>query len=185
MSPAARDRDVRRTRMLGALVALGVVVLDQAAKAVVVARMPLRQRVALVEGFLDLTHLRNPGGVWSLGADLHGPLRTALFLLLPVVITGFALWYSWSLPATARVRQAAIALVVGGAIGNLIDRLVRNPPEVVDFVLAHWHEHYWPAFNLADSAICVGVGILLVASFGDDEDDDAPARGAAGPRSQA
>lgn len=175
-SPARTSREIRRTRLLGAVVALAVVAVDQATKAAVVAKLALRQRVTIVEGFLDLTHLRNPGGVWSVGADLHGPLRTALFLLLPAVITVFAIWYSWSLPAAARVRQAAIALVVGGAIGNLIDRLVRDPPQVVDFVLAHWHQRYWPAFNVADSAICVGVGILLVASFGDDDEDEEPAR---------
>ena len=135
--------------------------------------MQLRERVNVIPGLFDLTYVTNPGGVWSVGAGMAGPLRTAIFLALPLAITAFALWYSWSLPAHARVRQAAIALVVGGAIGNLLDRLFRKPPEVVDFLLAHWqNKHFWPAFNVADSAICVGVAILLIASFREDDDDE-------------
>ncbi len=166
--------DPARQRLLWRIAAISatVVALDQATKALVVARMALRERIAIVPGFFDLTYVTNPGGVWSVGADLAGPWRTAIFLALPAAITAFALMHAWSLPPGARVRQAAIALVVGGAVGNLIDRLFRTPPEVVDFVLLHYRRWAWPAFNVADMAICVGVGVLLVASFSDDADDD-------------
>jgi signal peptidase II len=165
--------ELRRSRLLGLAVVAAVLTADQLTKAWVVASLPQRARIVVVPGLFDLTHVTNPGGVWSVGAGLGGAFRTAVFLALPIAITAFAAWYSWSLPARARVRQAAIALVVGGALGNLADRLFRHPPEVVDFLLAHWRNHFWPAFNVADSAICVGVGILLGASFLEDEKDEA------------
>ena len=173
---------LRRSRLLALGVAIAVVVADQLSKAWVVSALSLRQRVRVIPGLFDLTHVTNPGGVWSVGANLGGPWRTAIFLILPIAITAFAVWYSRSLPANARIRQAAIALVVGGAIGNLLDRLFRKPPEVVDFLLAHWRDrHYWPAFNVADSAICVGVGILLVASFAEDDEEESPAAAPGSP----
>ena len=181
------SQELRRSRLLALVVAAGVVLVDQASKAWVVSALALRQRLRVVPGYFDLTHVTNPGGVWSVGSDLAGPWRTAIFLVLPIAITAFAVWYSRSLPTRARFRQAAIALVVGGAIGNLIDRLFRTPPEVVDFLLAHWRDQrYWPAFNIADSAICVGVGILLVASFAEDDEEEedgppAPSQAAAAP----
>lgn len=165
--------DRRRARILGVVVAGIVVLIDQATKAAIVASLALRERVAIVPGYFDLTYVTNPGGVWSVGAGMSPALRTAIFLAVPSAITLIAIWYSLSLPPKARWRQSAIALVVGGAIGNLLDRLFRNPPEVVDFLLAHWRDvKHWPAFNVADSAICVGVAILLVASFKDDADPD-------------
>jgi signal peptidase II len=165
--------ETKRARLFGLAVAAAVVVVDQLTKIAVVAKLPLRHRVEVIPGYFDLTHVTNPGGVWSVGADMPAALRILVFLALPVAITLFALKYSFSLPDGARVRQAAIALVVGGAVGNLIDRLFRTPPEVVDFLLAHWrNQHFWPAFNVADSAICVGVAVLLIASFKEDDEDE-------------
>jgi len=163
-----------RGRLIGALVAIAVIALDQGTKAIVESRLRLGEIVVIVEGFFDFTHARNLGGVWGVGGDLSPSVRTFVFLALPVVITAFAFWYSWTLPPNAKWRQFAIALVVGGAIGNLIDRLTHEPAAVVDFILVHWHEHYWPAFNIADSAICTGVAILLVGTFVDDEEMEAP-----------
>jgi signal peptidase II len=163
-----------RSRLAGALAVVVVILLDQAAKAVVERRLRLGEVLGVIDGFFDLTHARNLGGVWGLGGDLSPVVRTVVFLALPVVITGFAAWYSWSLPPGAAWRQLALALVVGGAVGNLVDRLTHHPPAVVDFILVHWHGHYWPAFNIADSAICTGVAILLVGTFVDDEEAEVP-----------
>ena len=163
-----------RGRVRGAIVAILVIALDPATKAVVESRLRLGEVVVIVEGLFDFTHARNLGGVGGVGGDLPPSVRTFVFLALPVIITAFAFWYSWTLPPDAKWRQLAIALVVGGAIGNLIDRLTHDPAAVVDFILVHWHEHYWPAFNIADSAICTGVAILLVATFVDDEEMEAP-----------
>lgn len=160
-----------RTRLAWAGMALVIVVLDQAAKLTIVANMELAQRHAVVPGLFDLTYLLNAGGVWGIGRDLSPAVRAAIFLALPVAITSLAAWYSLQLPASDRLRQGAIALVVGGAVGNLVDRVRLDPPAVIDFLLVHVREHYWPAFNLADSAICIGVTVLLVSTFLEDEPD--------------
>lgn len=164
---------MRKARVIALLVAGTVATVDQLTKMLVVSRLELRERVSVIPRYFDLTYVTNPGGVWSVGADLSPGLRTAVFLALPGIITVFAIWFSLSLPPRAWWRQAAIACVVGGAVGNLIDRLFRTPPEVVDFLLAHWRDQkHWPAFNVADAAICVGVAILLVASFTEDDEDE-------------
>ena len=98
-----------------------------------------------------------------------------MFLALPVAITAIAIHYAWSLPATDRLRHGAIALVIGGAIGNLIDRMRLDPPAVIDFLVFHWKSHYWPAFNIADSAICVGVAVLVISTFLEEPDRDSTA----------
>jgi signal peptidase II len=161
---------VTRARVVELLAALAVVAADQATKAWVVASIVGGERREVVRGFFELTHLLNPGGVWGVGRELPPGPRAAVFLLLPVIVTVLAVWHSWNLPAGARWRRAAIALVVGGATGNLIDRLRLEPPAVIDFLLFHLGSFTWPAFNVADSAICVGFGILLVSSFAADED---------------
>lgn len=163
-----------RARLVTASLALLVAAADQATKAMVAGRFDAGERLAIVPGFFDLTYLLNPGGVWGLGRDLPELPRTALFIALPIAITLFAAWYAWSLPACDRLRRVAIGMVVGGSVGNLVDRLRLDPPAVVDFLLFQIRGHYWPAFNLADSAICIGVAILLASSFlADDEDHGA------------
>jgi signal peptidase II len=150
---------------------LVVLAADQVVKSLVASRFRLGEVVPVVRGFFELTYALNAGGVWGLGNALPPGPRAAVFLILPVTITALAVWYAWTLPATERLRHVAIAMVVGGALGNLADRLLHSPPSVVDFLLFHVGKHYWPAFNVADSAICVGVGILMVATFLEEEDE--------------
>ena len=153
------------------LVVLGVLVLDQITKWLVVQHFQYQEIRTVVPGWFDLTYVLNSGGVWGLGRTLPGPARVAVFLALPSLITVLAVGYAISLPLRDRLRHACIALVIGGAIGNLIDRLRLG--EVIDFLSAHWqNKHYWPAFNLADSAICVGIAVLLVATLFEKEHED-------------
>lgn len=162
------------TRGWAGLAVLAIVLLDQITKALVVARFTLGERVAVIPGIFDLTYVLNPGGVWGLGREMAMLPRAIVFLALPVAITALAIAYAWSLSANDRLRHAAIALVIGGAIGNLIDRVRLDPPAVIDFLLLHFRDSYWPAFNVADSAICVGVAVLLVSSFFEEEDERRP-----------
>jgi signal peptidase II len=162
-------------RRLHLLVVLCVVAVDQATKLAVVASFGLNEARSVVPGFFDLTHVLNTGGVWGLGGDLPDVARTAIFLALPAAITLFAVWYSLSLAPEDRLKQYSIALVVGGAIGNLIDRLRLGV--VIDFLSFHVGDLYWPAFNVADSAICVGIGVLVVSTVLEGEeppDEEAP-----------
>lgn len=137
-----------------------VVALDQATKALLVRSLELHDYRPLVDGFLSLSHVHNRGaafGVLSNSSLPHQPLFLAGLSLAALLAIAY---YFVRLPATARLPRLALALVLGGAIGNLIDRLRLG--YVVDFIHVYWREHAWPDFNVADSAITVGVVLLIL-----------------------
>ena len=110
-----------------------------------------------------MTYAENPGAAWGMLRDLPGGFRHGFFVLVSLVAVGFMLWYYRKLRPDQRWMQVAIAFVLSGAVGNLVDRLFRG--YVVDFVQWHWWNRpdlYWPIFNLADSLIVVGVGMLML-----------------------
>ena len=86
-----------------------------------------------------------------------------LFTVVPVAAIVLIAVYAWRVPAAQTMTHVALALILGGAVGNLVDRLRLG--YVVDFVDVHWRGWHWPAFNVADSAICIGVGLLLLESL--------------------
>lgn len=152
-----------RGRSLYAIVALGVVILDHVTKWLAEARLDPYRSVVVIPGFFDLTLVRNPGGVFGLFRDLDPSVRSALFTLVPMLAVVLILVYAYKTPASHRLAQTALALILGGALGNLSDRLRFG--HVIDFLDVYVGEYHWPAFNLADSAICVGVGLLVVESL--------------------
>ncbi len=140
-----------------------VVAMDQAAKAWVQASFRLHESRPVIEGWFHLTYIRNPGAAFGLFADQDAVLRQALFLGVTAVALVAIGVMVHRLPTGRRAALAGLALVFGGAVGNLIDRLRWG--EVVDFLDVFWRTHHWPAFNLADSAITVGVAVLLFEEF--------------------
>ena len=148
------------TRRLELLVVAGVAVVDQVTKLLVVTELGLLQTVPIIPGLLNLTHVRNSGVAF-------GILNSADFALKPALMAVFALGalvgvglYATQLPLDHRWARAGLALILGGAAGNLVDRARQG--YVVDFVDAYWRGwHFW-AFNVADAAITVGVAILIV-----------------------
>jgi signal peptidase II len=140
--------------------ALAVLVLDQATKAVATARLEPRGSIAIVPGLFDLTYVRNQGAVFGLFRDLGSPWRSVLLTLVPAAAIAFVLGMARRTDDADRIGRAALALVLGGAVGNLIDRLRFG--SVVDFLDFHVRGHHWPAFNAADSAICVGIALLIL-----------------------
>lgn len=120
-------------------------------------------RPNVVNDYLDLTLLHNTGAAFSLLADAGGWQRMFFIVLSSVVSVMLIVWLA-RLPRKGRVLLAmAVALIVSGAIGNLYDRITLG--YVVDFLHFHYQEHYWPAFNVADTAICIGVALMLLDSF--------------------
>ena len=143
----------RRWLWLSAL----VVVLDQATKALAEWFLDPGQSLELLPVLaLNLTH--NRGAAFSLLADAGGWQR-GFFIVVTVAVVAFLIHWLGRLEAGERLAAIALALVIGGALGNLVDRIASG--EVVDFIDAHWRHWHWPAFNLADSAITVGVALLL------------------------
>jgi signal peptidase II len=140
-----------------------VVVLDQATKLLVDRVLALHESHQVVDGFLRLTYVRNRGAAFGILSDAELPYQSALFSLLSLAaLTAIAL-YAWRLPAESRLPKTALALIMGGAVGNLVDRMRLG--YVIDFVDAYVGPHHWPAFNVADSAISIGVALLIVDMF--------------------
>lgn len=139
-----------------------VVVLDQLTKWVIVDRFYEFQRLYVLP-FFDIVRFHNTGAAFSLFADAGG-WQHYLFLAIAIAVSIGIVWYQWSLPMRGcRTLASGLALILGGAIGNVIDRL--NYGYVVDFLLFHYEEWSWPAFNVADSAITVGVALVIIDSI--------------------
>jgi signal peptidase II len=141
------------------LIALLVVVLDRLAKLVVSRNIGLHGSVQIIPGFFRLTHVENKGAAFGLFADSPSEWKIAvlvLFSLVALVIVSALLWKNSHAMTSTGV---GLALILGGAVGNLWDRLVKG--QVVDFLLFYIGRYQWPAFNVADSAIVVGAGLLV------------------------
>ena len=144
---------------LAAIVAAVVLVADQATKAIVEAWMDPGQPQNLGPVFA-LTYVRNTGAAFGLLAGARPEIRLPLFFVVTVVAVGALVSFLRRTSPDHRWLVGALGAILGGALGNLICRLVRH--EVIDFLDVHWGQHHWPAFNVADSAITVGVAIVLL-----------------------
>ncbi len=140
---------------------VAVVLLDQLTKQLAINLLEMHQPVA-VAPFLNLTLTYNTGAAFSLLNDAGGWQRW-LFAGLSVVVGIVIVVWLWRIPSGDRWLACGLALVLGGALGNLWDRLVIGA--VVDFIDVYYQRWHWPAFNVADSAICVGAALLIISTF--------------------
>jgi signal peptidase II len=147
---------MNRWRLLGLVTAV-ILVLDQATKLYVDARFELYESVPVVPGWFHLTYIRNQGAAF--GILSNSTLRVPFFITVAIIALLAILWYLRQLRADQHLAAFALALIFSGALGNLIDRIRLG--EVIDFLDVFWNHHHWPAFNVADSAICVGVALLI------------------------
>jgi signal peptidase II len=138
-------------------VAAAVIVLDQVTKAMIVAAFRLGDARTL-SPFFDIVRAHHRGAAFSFLNDASGWQRW-FFVVLGIVAAGFIVWLLRR-HGGQRMFGWALALILGGALGNVIDRLVHG--HVIDFVQVHWNQHYFPAFNVADSAITVGAALLIL-----------------------
>lgn len=145
------------------LLALAVFVLDQWSKWWVEANLALHRPLEVIPDFLNLTHVQNPGVAFGLFAGLESPLRTLILTALGFTALAVVGYYYAQVEATQRLLLAALALIVGGAVGNLTDRILSG--SVTDFIDAYFRSYHWHTFNVADSAITIGVGFILWDSF--------------------
>jgi signal peptidase II len=141
-------------------VAGAIVALDQVAKAVVDRYLELHESLTIVDGLARLTYVQNRGAAFGILSDADLPYQSVLFSLVSVIALGAIAVYAWKLPVDSRLPRTALALIMGGAVGNLLDRLRLG--YVIDYVDVYWGRHHWPAFNVADSAISVGVALLVL-----------------------
>jgi signal peptidase II len=150
-------------------VASGVFALDQTTKLLVRTHLGLGQSIPVLDGFLNVVYARNPGAAFSLLADAPAWFRGPFFAGITGIAIVVVLYAVARMPPEDRLMRLALGAVLGGALGNLLDRLVYG--EVTDFVDVYWRSHHWPAFNVADSSITVAVTAVIVQSvfFGSSE----------------
>lgn len=149
---------------------------DWLTKAWVLANLSFADRRAVVDGFFYITHVRNPGAAFSMFADAPQDVRMVFFVGVSLLAIGIIVSFYRQLAPGDRLPAFALGSILGGASGNLVDRVFRGG-EVVDFLhFRLWSGYSWPDFNLADTFIVIGVGLLileLLVSEGEDRTGDA------------
>jgi signal peptidase II len=146
-------------RKIHFLIAFVVVLLDRLSKLAVARNIPLHDGIQIIPGFFRLTHLENRGAAFGLFAESPSEWKVAILVLfsaIALVVVSVLLWKNSHAMSTTGV---GLALILGGAIGNLWDRL--SAGHVTDFLLFYIRDYQWPAFNVADSAIVIGAGLLV------------------------
>jgi signal peptidase II len=139
------------------LLALLVFAADQATKWIIVKKMDLGQSIPVIDQVLYITSHRNRGAAFGILQD-----QRYFFIVITIIVVAAVIYYLQK-HATDKLLKTALALVLGGALGNFIDRLLRG--EVVDFVDVYIGSYDFPIFNVADSALVIGVGLIFIQSF--------------------
>ncbi len=145
------------------IVGIGLVA-DQVSKVYVDTKMVLYQSVPVIDGLFSFTYLRNRGAAFSFLADASW--RLPFFVLVSLTAAVVILISFSKMRDDQKLAQVSLAMIFSGAIGNLIDRIRLG--EVIDFLDVYWKTYHWPAFNIADSLICVGVALIILDLFKED-----------------
>ncbi|MCE5281338.1 MAG: signal peptidase II [Deltaproteobacteria bacterium] len=153
---------MRRNILFLATTAL-LIVLDQLTKAWVLASLKLHEGFAVIDGFFNIVHVRNPGAAFGFLAGASPVFRSAFFIAVTVAAILLILHYLRRTRIGETSLVFSLALILSGALGNLIDRVRFG--EVVDFLDVYVGAHHWPAFNVADTAISTGAALLVLLMF--------------------
>ncbi|MFC0524064.1 signal peptidase II [Pontibacillus salicampi] len=143
------------------VLALLIVALDQGTKWLVIQQMELGERIPVLEPFLYLTSHRNTGAAWGI---LEGQM--IFFYIITAIVIAGVVYYIQRFASTSKLLGVSLGFILGGAVGNFIDRIVRK--EVVDFVDTYIGSYNFPIFNVADSALVVGVGLVFIVTILDE-----------------
>ena len=155
---------VRARRTLEIWLPLAILALDQISKELVRRSLDLHESATIVPGFVDFIHVRNAGAAFGILNSAAFPYKTVFIVLIASAgLIGVAI-YSAQLASHQLAARVGLALIIGGAAGNLVDRIVVG--YVVDFVDVYWREYHFWAFNVADSAITIGVAIMILDMLG-------------------
>jgi len=155
------------------LIALAVLLLDRMSKWAIAQTIPLEDAVNIIPGFFRLTHLENTGAAFSLFADSSSPFRTTLLIAFSVAALAVVSVLLWKDRSVFHSGTLALSLIMGGAVGNLWDRV--SDGKVTDFLDFYIGVHHWPPFNVADSAIVIGALLLFLRMLRKDHHSQAAA----------
>lgn len=136
-----------------------VIFADQLTKYIIKINIALYDNIIVIKNFFNITHILNPGGAFGLFASSSPGVRKFIFLFVSSIVALLILWFYKKSAENFIFLSIGLALIFGGAVGNLIDRFIYG--KVVDFLDFYMGTYHWPAFNMADSAITIGMGILI------------------------
>ena len=142
------------------LLVAATLVLDRWTKVLIQKRFDLNESISVIDGFFNITYVRNTGVAFGIFSSISSPAKSVLLSVFTAFAAVVVVTYSVRSPARNRLLQIALGLILGGALGNLYDRLAYG--YVVDFLEFYAGSYHWPSFNVADSAISVGVGLLAI-----------------------
>lgn len=137
--------------------------LDQGSKYLVFRYMEQHRQIEIIPRLLNITYVENRGGAFGIFATSDSPMKPLIFSSLSIIALLIIIYFSLKLPLKDRLSHLGLSLIFGGAVGNFADRLRLG--FVIDFIDLHWDRFHWPAFNIADVAICSGVAILIITTF--------------------
>lgn len=142
------------------ILSAAVILVDLWTKWLVVKRIDLHEAIPVIPNFFQIVHVRNTGAAFGIGANADSRLVPLLLNVGAIAVFCVVVVYALRSAVTDRLLQTGLHLILGGAIGNLLDRFRFG--YVVDFLDVYVRNHHWPAFNVADSAICIGIGLLFL-----------------------
>lgn len=146
------------------------IIIDQLVKIYVDNNMYLHQSIEVLENFFHITYIRNKGAAFGLLSGVDASVRIPFFLIMSTIAIGVILYILKKEEGKSILFPSALSLILGGATGNLIDRIRMG--EVIDYIYVHWYEYYWPAFNVADAAISIGMVLLIIHMFKERKKED-------------
>ena len=147
-------------RLPYALLVVAVLTVDRWTKLLIQKRFELNESISVIDGLFNITYVRNTGVAFGIFSSISSPAKSILLSVFTACAAVVVVTYSVRSPARNRLLQIALALILGGALGNLYDRLVYR--YVVDFIELYAGSYHWPSFNVADSAISIGVALLAL-----------------------
>jgi signal peptidase II len=152
-----------KSRLPYLLLILAVIGLDRWTKSLIDTKLLLNQTIFIIDGFFNITYVRNTGVAFGILDPVNLPLKSTVLAVLTMAAVTGVLIYSWRTPINQTLLHVALSLVLAGALGNLYDRIRYG--YVIDFIEVYFRDYRWPSFNVADSAISVGVGLLVLQIF--------------------
>ncbi len=153
------------------LLVTATLVLDRWTKILIQSRFDLNESVSIIDGFFNITYVRNTGVAFGIFSSVSSPAKSVLLSAFTALAAALVTVYAVRAPARNRLLQLALGFILGGALGNLYDRLAYG--YVVDFLEFYVGNYHWPSFNIADSAISIGVVLLSIEVIR----NEAPGRG--------
>ena len=155
--------DRSKKYLIVTVISLFVIILDQYTKHLIIQSFALHQALDIIQNFVTIVHARNKGIAFGIFAAQGSGTQTILLIITSCLAIAFIFYLVSSLKREQLFATITLSLILGGAIGNLIDRIRWG--EVVDFIDLHWYHYHWPAFNVADSAISLGLVLLIIGMF--------------------